>query len=61
MDELKNKRDYKKETQRDKELNKRYFVRIPIYQAKELDKKLAEQGKTFSKFMRECIEKYLKK
>ena len=61
MDTQNKKRDYKKETQRDKELNKRYFVRIPLYQAKELDKKLAEQGKTFSSLVRESIEKYLKK
>lgn len=61
LEEKEVKRDYKKETERDKQLNKRYIVKVPIYQAKALDEKLKIENKTFSSLAREAIEKYLKK
>lgn len=61
MEKEKVKRDYKKEAERDKQLNKKYIVKVPIYQAKALDEKLKKESKTFSSLAREAIEKYLKK
>lgn len=61
MEETKTKRDYKKEAERDKEKNKKYIVRVPLYQAKALDEKLKKEDKTFSSLAREAIDKYIKK
>ena len=61
MDEKENKRDYIKDNARQKEINKIYRVKVPIYQAKALDEKLKKENKTFSSLAREAIEKYLKK
>lgn len=55
------KRDYKKEAQRDKELNKKYLIRVPIYLAKAFEEKLAKDKKGQTEFFHESIEKYLKK
>ena len=57
MDEKEIKRDYKKESERDKQLNKKYIVKVPIYQAKALDEKLKKENKTFSSLARDAIEK----
>ena len=56
-----NKRDVKKEYERQKELNKRYVVKVPNYMAKALDEKLKKEHKTYSSIAIEAIEKYLKK
>jgi len=55
------KRDYKKESQRDRELNKRYSIRVPLYLAKAFEEKLEKDNKSITKFFHESIEKYLKK
>ena len=54
-------RNIKKEYQRQKEINKRYVVKVPIYQAKALDEKLKKERKTYTSLALEAIEKYLKK
>ena len=54
-------RNIKKEYQRQKEINKRYVVKVPIYQAKALDEKLKKEHKTYTSLALEAIEKYLKK
>ena len=41
--------------------SKTYRVRVPMYMAKALDKKLKEDNKKYSDIAREGIEKYLKK
>ena len=56
-----NKRDYKKEHERTKELNKTYIVKVPTYIAKPFDEKLKNNGLRFSDFVKNAIEKYLKK
>lgn len=61
MEEKEIKRDYKKEAERDKQLNKTYIVKVPLYQAKALDEKLSNEKKTFASLVRDAIEKYLKK
>lgn len=55
------KRNIKAEYNRQKELNKRYVVKVPLYKAKALDEKLKKEGKTYSSIAMEAIEKYLKK
>ncbi len=55
------KRNYKKELEREKQICKRYVVKVPLYMAKVLDEKLARDNKKYSKFARESIEKYIKK
>lgn len=55
------KRDYKKEQEREKEIVKRYIVRVPKYMANALDEKLKKEGRTYSSVALEAIEKYLKK
>lgn len=59
MDEKK--RDYKREQEREKQIVKRYIVRVPKYMANALDEKLKKEGKTYSSIAIEAIEKYLKK
>lgn len=54
-------RNYKKENERQKELNKIYNVKVPHYIADALDKKLKEEHKSFKSLVLEAIEKYLKK
>ncbi len=54
-------RDYKKEQEREKQLIKRYTVKVPLYKAKALDEKLKKDNKTYSSLAMEAIEKYLKK
>lgn len=54
-------RDYKKDNERQKEINKRYVVKVPLFMAKALDEKLKNDNKKYSDFAREAIEKYLKK
>ena len=54
-------RDYKKESERSKQISKTYRVRVPAYMSKLLDEKLKKDGMTFSKLARNAIEKYLKK
>lgn len=56
-----NKRDYTKEQLRDKELNKRYTVKVPIHIAKSLDEKLKKENETYSKMALNAIIEYLKK
>lgn len=55
------KRDYQKEYENDKKINKVYTVKIPKYQATLLDGKLKKEQKTFTSLVKEAIEKYLKK
>ena len=55
------KRDYSKDNSRQKEINKRYTVKVPLYEAKALDEKLKKDNETWSSFARKAIEKYLKK
>lgn len=55
------KRDYKKEQERERQIVKRYIVRVPKYMANALDEKLKKEGKTYSSIAIEAIEKYLKK
>jgi predicted DNA-binding protein len=55
------KRNYKKEREREKEIVKRYIVRVPKYMANALDEKLKKEDKTYSSIALEAIEKYLKK
>lgn len=55
------KRDYKKEREREKQIIKRYTVKVPKYLANALDEKLKKEGKTYSSMALEAIEKYLKK
>lgn len=59
--EKETKRDYQKEREREKQIIKRYTVKVPKYLANALDKKLKEEGKTYSSIAIEAIEKYLKK
>ena len=54
-------RDYKKEQEREKEICKRYTVKVPKYMAIALDEKLKKEKKTYSSIALEAIEKYLKK
>lgn len=61
MEKGKVKRDYSKDNERQKEINKVYRVKVPLYQAKAFDEKLKKENKTFSSLAREAIEKYLKK
>lgn len=55
------KRNYKKEQEREKEIVKRYIVRVPKYMANALDEKLKKEDKTYSSIALEAIKKYLKK
>ncbi|WP_455937247.1 hypothetical protein [Gemella morbillorum] len=55
------KRDYKKEREREKQIIKRYTVKVPKYLANALDEKLKKENKTYSSIALEAIEKYLKK
>ena len=59
--DIENKRDYQKEYQDNKIKNKRYIVKVPLYMANAFDEKLKKEGKKYSDFARESIEKYLKK
>ena len=43
-----NKRDYKKEHEREREMHKRYTAKIPLYLANLLDTKLQNEGLTFT-------------
>ena len=54
-------RNIKKEYERQKELNKRYVVKVPRFMATALDEKLKKENKTYSSLALEAIEKYLKK
>ena len=54
-------RNNKKEYERQKDINKRYVVKVPLYKAKLLDEKLKKDNKTYSSLAMEAIEKYLKK
>lgn len=54
-------RNIKQEYERQKELNKRYVVKVPKYMANALDEKLKKDKKTYSSLALEAIEKYLKK
>lgn len=54
-------RNNKKEYARQKDINKRYVVKVPLYKAKLLDEKLKKDNKTYSSLAMEAIEKYLKK
>lgn len=54
-------RNIKKEYERQKDINKRYVVKVPLYKAKLLDEKLKKDNKTYSSLAIEAIEKYLKK
>lgn len=54
-------RNIKKEYERQKDINKRYVVKVPLYKAKLLDEKLKKDNKTYSSLAMEAIEKYLKK
>lgn len=56
-----NKRDYAEEHRRNKEINKTYIVKIPRYKANVFDEKLKKDGLRFSDFVKNAIEKYLKK
>ena len=54
-------RDTKKEYARQKEINKRYVVKVPCEISKLLDEKLAKEGKHYSDIAMQAILKYLKK
>ncbi len=54
-------RNIKKEYERQKEINKRYVVKVPKFMATALDEKLKKENKTYSSLALEAIEKYLKK
>ena len=54
-------RNNKKEYARQKEINKRYTVKVPIDIAIALDKKLKQEQKTYSSIALDAIIKYLKK
>ena len=56
-----NERNYKRESENEKRIVKRYTVKVPLYMANVLDKKLQKEGKTYSSLAIEAIEKYLKK
>ena len=43
------KRDVQKEYERQKEINKRYVVKVPLYMAKVLDEKLKKERKNLFK------------
>lgn len=47
--------------QKRKESNKRYTAYIPKYLAIPFDEKLKQNNKKFSEWLKESIEKYLKK
>lgn len=61
MKNMKKERDYKKEQEREKQLIKRYTVKVPKYLANALDEKLKKENRTYSSVAIEAIEKYLKK
>ena len=61
MENIKKERDYKIEQEREKQIVKRYTVKVPKYLAKALDEKLKKENKTYSSLAIEAIEKYLKK
>ena len=48
MEEKKQVRNIQKEYERQKELNKVYRVKVPLYKAKVLDEKLKKDNKTYS-------------
>lgn len=52
---------YKKSNEQQKAQYKRYTVKIPLYMANALDKKLHLENKTYTEVIREMVEKYLKK
>ncbi len=54
-------RNIKKEYERQKEINKRYVVKVSKFMANALDEKLKKENKTYSSLALEAIEKYLKK
>lgn len=54
-------RDYKKENQRQKEINKTYTVKIPIEKAKKLEEKLKKENKKYAQIARELLYKYIDK
>lgn len=55
------KRDYQAEYEKDKQRDKIYRVRVPLYKSKLLDEKLKKENKTYSSIALEAIEKFLKK
>ena len=59
--ENKEERNIKQEYERQKEINKRYVVKVPKFMANALDEKLKRENKTYSSLALEAIEKYLKK
>lgn len=56
-----NTRDFEKEYKRQKEINKRYVVKVPADIAKLLDEKLKKENKHYSEIAMTAILKYLKK
>ena len=61
MENTKKERNYRKEQEREKQIIKRYTVKVPKYLAKALDEKLQKENRTYSSLAIEAIEKYLKK
>lgn len=59
--ENKKERNYQAEYEKDKQRDKIYRVRVPLYKAKILDEKLKKENKTYSSLALDAIEKYLKK
>ena len=59
--ENKKERNYQAEYEKDKQRDKIYRVRVPLYKSKILDEKLRKENKTYSSLALEAIEKYLKK
>lgn len=55
------KRDYKKENERQKAINKVYQIKIPRYTAEAFDKKLQEKNETAKSVFLQAIEKFIKK
>lgn len=55
------KRNYQAEYEKDKQRDKIYRVRVPLYKSKLLDEKLKKENKTYSSIALEAIEKFLKK
>ena len=56
-----NKRDMKQEYNRQKEINKRYVVKVPLYMSKALDEKLRKERKNILKYSNWGNRKIFKK
>ncbi len=55
------KRNYQKEYENERNKIKRYTVRVHKKVAEEFDEKLKKEGKKYSEFILQAIDKYIKK